>query len=126
MAIEPKKGIRDEGTLRKLLVPAAMGIGGSALAVVLTKKPKQLTEQLTDAVPKVREAMPQLPERGIGEITGDLRNRLDAVLGKEPGGGADDEWEQMQPSDIDTSKFEERRAARRERRDARRRRRANR
>jgi hypothetical protein len=125
MASDLKEQVRDSGTLRKLLLPTAMGLGGSAVAMVLTRKPKQLR----NAVPKVRDAMPQLPEGGIGELTGDLRERLDAVLGKEPGGDAGDDleqahadWEQAQPSNIDTNEFEERRAERRERREKRRRR----
>jgi hypothetical protein len=116
-----------DGGLRKLLLPAAAGIAGSAVAVALTKKPKQIADavprQLGEVVPKVRDAMPQLPEGGIGEITDDLRGRLDSVLGRD---GEDDDsiggFEGQTPKQFDASKFETRRAERRERREQRRRR----
>jgi hypothetical protein len=118
-------GTGGDGTLRKLLVPTAAGVAGSALAVVLTKKPKQLAaampKQLGDVVPKVREAMPDLPGGGVGEITDDLRGRLDSVLGR-----SDDDdlggFEDQTPQALDSGDFEQRRAERRERREQRRRR----
>ena len=106
------------GTLRKLLVPTAMGVAGSAVAVALTKKPKQLGE----VVPKIREAIPDVPSGGVGEITDDLRGRLDSVLGR---GDADDEaegFEGQTPQELDTAKFEQRRNERAKRREQRRRR----
>jgi hypothetical protein len=105
-----------ETKLRKVLVPTIAGAAGTAVAVALTKKPKHLK----DAIPKVREAMPDLPEGGIGEITDDLRGRLDSVLGKD----SDDlsGLEGQEPSRFDTDKFERARAQRRERREQRRRR----
>jgi hypothetical protein len=116
-----------DGKLKKLLVPTAAGVAGSALAVALTKKPKQLInampKQLGEVVPRVRDAMPEMPDGGIGEITDDLRGRLDSVLGKE--GGDDDRLEGFEgqtPSRFDASKFEQRRTERRERREQRRRR----
>jgi hypothetical protein len=118
-------GAREDGTLRKLLLPTVAGVAGSALAVVLTKKPKQLADlvpkQLGDAVPNVRDAMPQL-SGGVGEITDDLRGRLDSVLGKgDDGDGELQGFEEQTPRQLDTAKFEQRRAARRERREQRRR-----
>jgi hypothetical protein len=112
--------------LAKLIAPAAAGIAGSALAVALTKKPKRIVEavpdQLGEVVPKVRDAVSHLPESGIGELTHDLRGRLDSVLGRE----ADDEplgdFAGQTPRQFDKSKFERRRAERRERREYRRRR----
>ena len=107
------------GTLRKLVVPAAVGVAGSAIAVVLTKKPKQLDE----LVPKVREALPDLPEGGVGELTDDLKGRLDSVLGKDDGDGDELEgFDEQEPSSIDAEKFEQRRDDRRKRREERRRR----
>jgi len=107
-----------ESGLGKLVVPAAMGLAGTAVAVVLTRKPK-----LGDVVPKIREAMPEARPPGIGEITDDLKGRLDSVLGKNGGGGEElAGFEDQTPSDFDTSEFERRRAERRERRERRRRR----
>jgi|SRR5689334_18171483 hypothetical protein len=103
------------GKLRKLVIPTAVGVAGSAIAVVLTKKPKQLDE----LVPKVREAMPDLPQGGVGELTDDLKGRLDSVLGK--GDDELDGLEEQAPSDIDAAKFEQRREERRKRREQRRR-----
>jgi hypothetical protein len=106
------------GNLRKVLVPTAVGVAGSALAVALTKKPKQLAE----VMPKVREALPELPDGGIGEITEDLKGRLDSVLGKDDGDARLDGFDGQTPQRFDTAKFEQRRAERRERREQRRRR----
>ena len=106
------------GLLRKLAVPTAIGVAGSAIAVALTKKPKQFNE----LVPKVREAIPDLPQGGVGELTDDLKGRLDSVLGKDDG---DDDFEgldEQAPSRIDAAKFEQRRDERRKRREERRRR----
>ena len=105
-------------TLRKLVVPAAVGVAGSAIAVALTKKPKQLDE----LVPKVREALPDLPEGGVGELTDDLKGRLDSVLGKDEGGEEAEGFDEQAPSSIDAQKFEQRRDDRRKRREQRRRR----
>ena len=119
MATETGATNGDRGNLRKLLIPAAAGVAGSALAVVLTKKPKQLIESMS---PKVRDAMPQLPPGGVGEITDDLRGRLESVLGRDS--EHDDQqlegFERQTPKTFDSSKFEQRRAERRERRERRR------
>ena len=66
--------------------------------------------------------MPEVRSSGIGEITDDLKDRLDSVLGKD---GGDEElggFKEQTPSHFDTSEFERRRAERRERRERRRRR----
>jgi hypothetical protein len=107
------------GKLRKLVVPTAVGVAGSAIAVALTRKPKQLVGEM---VPKVREALPDLPQGGVGELTDDLKGRLDSVLGKD---GDDDEvegFDEQAPSRFDAAKFEQRRDERRKRREQRRRR----
>jgi hypothetical protein len=126
MATGTTTGSRQDGRLKKLLVPTAAGVAGSALAVALTKKPKQILDavpkQLGDVVPKVRDAMPDMPEGGIGEITDDLRGRLDSVLGKETDDVRLEGFEGQTPSRFDTTKFEQRREERRQRREQRRRR----
>jgi hypothetical protein len=106
------------GNLRKVLVPTAAGVAGSALAFALTKKPKQLAE----VMPKVREALPELPEGGIGELTEDLKGRLDSVLGRDAGDPRLEGFEGQTPQRFDTAKFEQRRGERRKRREQRRRR----
>ena len=113
---------KQDGRLKKLLVPTATGVAGSALAVALTKKPDRLKqaipEPLGEVVPKIRDAM---SEGGIGEITDDLRGRLDSVLGKGEGDGGELEgFEAQTPRRFDSSKFEQRRAERRKRREQRR------
>jgi hypothetical protein len=119
----------ESGGLRNWLVPTAAGVAGSAVAVALTKKPKRLADvvpkQLEDIVPRVREAMPDLPSGGVGEITEDLRGRLDSVLGKDESDESDEDlggFAGQQPRKLDADKYEQRRAERRERREQRRRR----
>ncbi len=116
MANEPESPTQGDGKLKKLIVPTALGVAGSAIAVVLTRKPKQLD----DLLPKVREAMAELPG-GVGEMTDDLKDRLDSVLGKDGGGEEPEGFEGQRPSRIDSARFEQRRAERRKRREQRRR-----
>ena len=106
------------GTLKKMLVPTVMGVAGSAIAVVLTRKPTKLGE----IVPKVREAMPDVPSGGVGEITDDLRGRLDSVLGRTEPDGELDGFESQTPQKLDTAGSEQRRNERANRREQRRRR----
>jgi hypothetical protein len=127
MARETETGSSRGGKLRNLLVPAVAGLAGTAVAVAVTKRPKQLLDavpkQVAEAMPKVREALPAGPEGGFGEITDDLRGRLETVLGKDTEN--DNQlaaFEDQTPSRFDTSKFDQRRAERRERREQRRRR----
>ena len=120
------KGSDESGGVRDWLVPTAAGLAGSAVAVALTKKPKRLGDvvpkQLEEIVPKVRDAMPDLPSGGVGEITDDLRGRLDSVLGKDEPDQALGGFAGQTPQKLDTEKYEQRRAERRERREQRRRR----
>jgi hypothetical protein len=106
-----------KGIAGKLLIPVAVSAVGSALGFLLTKRQK-----IREAAPKVRQAVsdlprPTLPERGVGELTDELRGKVESVLGKEPAAGGE-----HAPARIDTAKFEQRRRARQERRNSRRRR----
>jgi hypothetical protein len=117
MANQTESAVARAGGLRQLAVPAAVGLAGTAVAVILTRKPK-----LAEVVSKLRGVMPEARPPGIGEITDDLKRRLDSVLGK--GGGAGEEQagvEDETPSDFDTSESERRRRERGERRERRRR-----
>ena len=118
--MEKGSGTRGSGesTLRKVLVPTIAGAAGTAVAVALTKKPKQIE----NAIPKVREAIPDLPAGGVGEIADDLRTRLESVLGKESGAEDVAGFEGQTPKKFDTAEFERARAQRRKRREQRRRR----
>jgi hypothetical protein len=115
---KPTETTGRDSTLRKLLVPTFAGAAGTAVAVALTKKPKQLK----DAIPRVRDAMPDLPHVGVGEITDDLRHRLDSVIGKDSPGGDLGDFDGQAPADFDHETFAKRRAERRKRREQRRRR----
>jgi hypothetical protein len=106
------------GLARKLIVPAAISAAGSALGLLVTQRQK-----VREAAPKLREAVsdlpvPHVPEGGVGELAGDLRGKLDEVLGKEP--SADTGGETSARTAIDRSEFQQRRRARQERRDRRR------
>jgi hypothetical protein len=54
---------------KKLVVPAAASLAGAGAGLVLTRK-------------SVRKAMPDLSNLGIGDLTEDLRTKLDSVIGK--------------------------------------------
>ena len=106
------------GVVRKLIVPAAIGLAGSAAGLLMTQRQK-----VREAAPRLREAVsdlpvPQLPEGGVGELTGDLREKLDEVLGREsPADGDETSSDDFSGArEIDWSEFEERRRARQERR----------
>jgi hypothetical protein len=118
MARGDEKKAGGKGSLRKLLVPTAAGVAGSAVAAALTKKPKPLGEM----VPKVRDALPELADGGIGELTEDLKSRLESVLGRDTADDGLEGFEGQTPQRFDAAKFEQRRAQRRERREQRRRR----
>jgi hypothetical protein len=109
---------RGSGIARRLLVPAAISAVGSALGFLLTKR-----QMVRDAAPKLREAVsdlpvPRVPEGGVGELTGDLRGKLDEVLGKEP--AADAGRASSSKTSIDHAELARRRRERQERRNRRR------
>jgi len=54
---------------KKLLLPAAASLAGAGAGLALSKK-------------SVRKALPDLGDRGIGDIADDLRSKLDSAIGK--------------------------------------------
>lgn len=124
MATEPDTGA--DGVARKLIVPAAVGAVAGAVGLLLTKK-KDVQRAVSQsdvgqAVPKLREAVSDLPlpnvrDSGVGDLAGDLRGKLDDVLGK---GSSEEQALRATPSRIDPE-FERRRAERQARRERRRR-----
>jgi hypothetical protein len=119
MATGPEMGGGASGGIGKLLVPAAITAAGGALGFLLTKK-----QNVRAAAPKLREAvsdlsLPDIREGPIGDLTGDLRGKLDEVLGKEPA-GPDGSTQTSGRRRIDYGALDERRRARRERRNQRR------
>jgi hypothetical protein len=123
MATEPETGTHWSGVARKLMVPAAIAAAGSAVGLLLTKRQK-----LRAAAPKLREAVsdlrvPHIPEGGVGEFAGDLRGKVDEVLGREPTakdeGGSSGDGASSGDTKIDRSKLQQRRRERQERRDRR-------
>ena len=120
MATGPETEARGSGIARKLIVPAAISAAGSAVGLLLTRRQK-----VRAAAPKLREAVsdlpvPHLPDGGVGELTGDLRGKLDEVLGRDAAGEAGDDTDSRSGTGIDRSELEQRRRERRERRDRRR------
>jgi hypothetical protein len=118
MATKPETEGSGNGIARRLLVPAAISALGSAIGFLLTKR-----QMVRDAAPKLREAVsdlpvPRVPEGGVSELTGDLRGKLDEVLGKEPAAGTG--RASSSKTSIDHSELERRRRERQERRNRRR------
>jgi hypothetical protein len=118
MATKPETQGHGSGIARTLLVPAAISAVGSAVGFLLAKRQK-----VREAAPKLREAVsdlsvPGVPEGAVGELTGDLRGKLDEVLGKEP--AADAGRAASSKTSIDHSELERRRRERQERRNQRR------
>jgi hypothetical protein len=106
---------RAGGIPRKLLIPVAISAVGSLLGYLLSKR-----ERLQEAAPKLRETVSDVPVQETagraGELTNELRGKLDKVLGKEPEADLDSGI----PTEEDLSEFEERRRERQKRRDQRR------
>jgi hypothetical protein len=117
MATKPETEGRGSEIARKLLVPAAISALGSAVGFLLTKRHK-----IREAGPKLRDAVSDLPARvpdaGAGELTGDLRGKIDEVLGKEPAAGV--RRAASSTTSVDHSELERRRHERQERRNQRR------
>jgi hypothetical protein len=117
MADTPESKGRAGGVTRKLLVPVAISAVGTLLGFLLSKK-----DRLREAAPRLRETVsdlptPTTPGGAMGELTSDLKGKLDEVLGKEPAGDID--LDSGIPTEQDLSELEERRRARQERRRAR-------
>lgn len=115
-----------DGVARKLIVPAAVSAAAGAAGLLLTKKKDVrravAKSDVRQAVPKLREAVSDLPlpnvrDSGVGDLAGDLRGKLDDVLGK---GSSEEQALTAPPSRIDPE-FARRRRERQERRDRRRR-----
>jgi hypothetical protein len=121
METGPETEERGSGIARKLIVPAVISAAGSAVGLLLTQRQK-----VREAAPKLREAVsdlqvPHVREGGVGELAGDLRGKLDEVLGREPAGDTeDDDGGSRSDTGIDRSELEQRRRERQERRDRRR------
>jgi hypothetical protein len=119
MATGPDTGAREGGIVRKLLVPTAISAAGGAVGLMLTKK-----QELRQATSSLRETVSDLPlpdvREGVGDLTDDLRGKLDSVLGKdEPN---DDVQRSGRRVARDRGELERRVRERRERREQRRRR----
>jgi hypothetical protein len=118
MADTPEKEGRGGGGVpRKLLIPVAISAVGTLLGYLLSKK-----DRIPEAASKLREtvsdlSIPETPGR-TGELTNELRGKLDKVLGKEQEAGSD--FESGIPTKQDLSEFEDRRKERQERRNQRR------
>jgi hypothetical protein len=117
MATKPDTEAEGSGVVRNLIVPAALSAAAGAAALLLTKR-----REVGQAVPKLGETVSDLPlpnvREGVGDLAGDLRGKLDDVLGKEPSG----QWEGApSPAGPIDPEFERRRRERQKRRDQRRR-----
>lgn len=117
MATESDTGENGNGMARKLLVPVAISAVGSAVGFLLTKK-----QDLRAVAPKLRDAVsdlprPHMPEGSVGDLTDDLRGKVESVLGKDSSAVSSED----STGPIDRSKLEQRRRARQQRRNQRRR-----
>ena len=62
---------RAKPAAQKLLLPTAVSVAAAGAGVLLTSKRS-----------KVREALPEIKNLGVGDLAEDLRGKLDKVLGK--------------------------------------------
>ncbi len=89
---------------KKLIVPAAASIAGAGAGLVLTRKP-------------VRNALPNLGDLDVGDLMGDLRDKVSS-LGERSASLLPNS--ESQPRKLDAGELERRRAAREQRRSQRR------
>jgi hypothetical protein len=93
---------------KKLVVPAAASLAGAGAGLALTRK-------------SVRKSMPDLGE--LGDLAGDLKTKLESVIGKTPLQGGDggrstsSQGRRIEPRELDRRlrEREQRRSARRAR-----------
>src|SRR5918997_3887944 len=108
METGPETEERGSGIARKLIVPAAISVAGSAVGLLLTQR-KKVREAVSDL------PVPHVPGGGVGEIAGDLKGKLDEVLGREPAGDTDgDDGGSRSDTGVDGSGLEQRRRERQE------------
>ena len=93
--------------LRKLLLPAAASVSGAGAGLIMTRKP-------------VRKAMPDFRDLDFGELTDDLRAKLDSVIGKGQSAARSARSSSSGNRRLDPDELEKRRSAREQRRSRRR------
>jgi hypothetical protein len=96
---------------RKLAVPAVVSAAGALAGVAWTRRPR-----------RIRETLPDLPKGGVGELTDDLREKVDSVLGKAESVGDVGRRPPSGGGRFDAGELRERRRERAERRNQRRKR----
>ena len=116
MATETRGSTRE--VAGKLFLPLAVAVG-SALGYLLTKK-----QDVRSAAPKLREAVsdlprPHVPDSGVGDLAGKLRDMVGSALGREPSGSSAAQAHPTE-SQADSGELEQRRRERQERRNRRR------
>jgi hypothetical protein len=99
----------EKSTLQRLLLPAAVSLAGAGAGLLLTKRSE------------VRAAMPDLKNVGVGDLTDDLRAKLDTVLGKDSPSTRETARRAGERSHVDAAELRSRRRDRAERRSRRRR-----
>ena len=90
---------------RSLALPAAASVAGAGAGLVLTRK-------------SVRDAMPDLGENRLGDLAGDLKAKLDSVVGK--AGSSSNDRSRSGTKRIDPDELNERLRNREQRRSKRR------
>ena len=100
--------LEDKGArVRNLIVPTAASLVGAGAGLVLTKKP-------------VRKSMPDIHNLGIGDLADDLRDKVDAALGKARSSSAFAHMSRPSPTRLSATQLEQRMRAREQRRSQRR------
>jgi len=123
MATESETQSGGRGIARKLMLPAAISLVGTVVGFILTKR-----QSIQEAAPKLREAVsdlprPHVPQGGVGDLAGELRDKVDSVLGKDApaSGSVGSAASADESTTVDRSALEKRRRAREQRRNQRRR-----